>query len=109
MVSINKNLHHLFTDLIERAWEIGFSEEQQHRLGDLYELRKDRLKREKILEIDEMLKNIRETNELKDYWSSIRWYLQANRPYFGKEFESLIARKFDGLMRDLEIRNGPRP
>jgi len=104
-----QNLHHLFTDLIERAWEIGFSEEQQHRLGDLYELRKDRLKREKILEIDEMLKNIREIDELKDYWSSIRWYLQANRPYFGKEFESLIARKFDGLMRDLEIRNGPRP
>jgi hypothetical protein len=103
------NLHHLFTDLIERAWEIGFSEEQQHRLGDLYELRKDRLKREKILEIDGMLKNIRELSELRDYWGSIKWYLQANRPYFGKEFENLIARKFDALMRDLETRNGLRP
>jgi hypothetical protein len=104
-----QNLHHLFTELIERAWEIGFSEAQLHRLGDLYELRKDRLKREKILEIDGMLKTIRELNELRDYWSSIKWYLQANRPYFGKEFENLIARKFDARMRDLETQNDPRP
>jgi hypothetical protein len=103
-----QGLHQFFTDLNERAWEMGFSEEQQHRLGDLYELKKDQLKREKVLEIDGMLKTIREVNELTDYWNSIKWYLQTNRSYFGKEFESLIARKFDTLMKDLETRQAAR-
>ncbi len=104
-----QKLHHLFNDLIERGWEIGFSDEQQHRLGDLYELRKDRLKREKVLEIDGMLGTIRDLDELRDYWSSTKWYLQANRSYFGKEFENMIARKFDTRMLGLEVRNDPRP
>lgn len=104
-----QSLHHLFNDLIERGWEIGFSEEQQHRLVDLYELRKDRLKREKVLEIDGTLGTIRDLDELRVYWSTIKWYLQANRPFFGKDFENMVARKFDALVRGLEARNGPRP
>ena len=58
-------------------------------------MRKDALKREKLKEIEGVLVNIHDTDELKDYWRSIKWYLQKNRRYFGKEFEYFIAEKFD--------------
>jgi hypothetical protein len=90
-----EELHNLVDDLSERSLEIGFTAEQRHRLGDLYELRKDSLKREKLLEIERVLATIQDDRELRDYWSSIKWFLQSNRTYFGKEFEYLIAQKFD--------------
>ena len=79
--------------------EIGFDDEQRHRLNDIYELRKDNLKREKLEEITRFLETTTEINDLKDYWDSIKWYLLDNRPYIGKEFESLVAQKFDEAMK----------
>ena len=90
-----EELHNLVRDLLERSWSIGFSEEQEHRLNDLYEFRKDSLKREKLSEIDNTLRKISDTHELRDYWDSIKWYLQSNRQFFGTEFETLIAERFD--------------
>jgi len=90
-------LHNLVEDLLERSYDIGFSDDQKNRLNDLYELRKDSLKRDKLSEIDGILGTIQDSHELKDYWESIKWYLQNNRWFFGKEFENLIATKFDGV------------
>jgi hypothetical protein len=92
-----EDLHNLANDLLDRSWDIGFSREQKHRLNDFYEMRKDALKREKLSEIKGILDNIHDPQELKDYWQSIKWYLQGNRRFFGKEFENLIARKFDAV------------
>lgn len=91
-------IHSLVNDLMDRSLDIGFTDDQKHRLNDLYELRKDDLKREKLEEIDGHLETISEIRELKDYWNSIKWYLQKNRFYSGKEFENLIAKKFDQAM-----------
>ncbi|MBW2302685.1 MAG: hypothetical protein JRF57_03120 [Deltaproteobacteria bacterium] len=88
----------LYNDLMDRALEIGFSDEQRHRLNDLFELRKDHLRREKLEEIEEILNRITDEQELLDYWESIKWYLQKNRLYSGKEFENLVARRFDETM-----------
>ncbi len=88
-------LHSLDSDLMDRSGEIGFSEDQKHRLNDLYQLRNDNIMREKLREIEADIKTIQNTRELKDYWDSIKWYLQNNRRFFGKEFENLIAKKFD--------------
>jgi len=90
-----EGLHNLLADLLERSWEIGFSPEQKHRLNDLYEMRKDALRREKLTEIEGLLKTIRDPEDLEAYWSRAKDYLQTNRRYFGKEFEYLIAEKFD--------------
>ncbi|MFC1821215.1 hypothetical protein ACFL9T_00785 [Thermodesulfobacteriota bacterium] len=90
-----REINNIYLDLMERSLDIGFTEDQKHRLLDLYELRKDSLKREKIEEIDGVLKNIQDENELKDYWDRIKWYLLNNRLYLGKEFEKHIAKKFD--------------
>jgi hypothetical protein len=97
-----KEIYGVVVDMTDRALDIGFTEEQRHRLMDLYELRKDRLKREKLHEIDTRLQAIQEIEELKDYWDSIKWYLLNNRKYLGKEFEHLIAKKFDDHMDRLE-------
>jgi hypothetical protein len=88
-------LHNLVSDLLERSLDIGFSDDQKHRLNDLYELRKDGLKRDKLYEIDRTLDTIHDIYELNVYWDSIKWYLQSNRRFFGKEFENIIAEKFD--------------
>lgn len=93
-----KEIHNLVTDLMDRSLDIGFSDEQRHRLTDLYELRKDSLKRDKLQEIDGFLGTIQDEDELRGYWDSIKWYLLNNRVYLGKEFETLIARKFDESM-----------
>jgi hypothetical protein len=95
-------IRNLIADLLNRSLDIGFTEEQKHRLRDLYELRKDELKREKLEEIDSFLKRIEEIHELKDYWDSLKWYLSANREFLGKDYEILVARRFDDAMKRVQ-------
>lgn len=92
-------IRNLVSDMMNRSLDIGFTEEQKHRLNDLYELRIDELKREKLEEIDLSINEIRGAHELRDYWDSIKWYLSGNREFLGKEFEILVARRFDEAMR----------
>ena len=96
-------LHNLLSELLDQSWDIGFSDDQKQRLKDLYEIRKDSLKRNKLSEIDSMLVTVGDINELRDYWDSIKWYLQSNRQFFGKEFENLVAQKFDEKGSILEM------
>jgi len=90
-----EDLYNLFSDLVERSRDIGFSPEQEHRLNDLYEMRKNTLKREKLSDMEATLGTMTDVTELKKYWESIKWYLQGNRRFFGTEYELLIAQKFD--------------
>jgi hypothetical protein len=90
-----KEIQGLFSDLMDRALEIGFTDDQRNGLSDLYEVRKDQIRREKLDEINALIETINDTHELKDYWDSIKWYLMNNRPFLGKEFENLISKKFD--------------
>ncbi|MFC1580768.1 hypothetical protein ACFL4N_07620 [Thermodesulfobacteriota bacterium] len=98
-----EKIHNLVTDLLDRSLDIGFTEEQKHMLNDLYELRKDKLRQRKLGEIDRFLDGVRDLQDLKEYWDSIKWYLLTNRLYLGKEFENLIARKFDMKMEELAL------
>jgi hypothetical protein len=97
-----REIHHLYQDLMERALEIGFDEDQKHRLNDLYEMRKDHLKREKLEETSRVLRGIHDMHELRDYWDSVKGFLLNNRIFLGKEFENLMAKKFDEVMVKLE-------
>ena len=51
--------------------ELGFTEDQKHRLKDLFELRKDSLKNEKLAEINQILDKVQDINELRDCWEGI--------------------------------------
>ena len=97
-----KELHQFYTDLLDRSLEIGFSEDRKHRLNDLYDLRKDTLRRVKLEEINSRLENIHDMNELKEYWNGIKLYLLDNRQFLGKEFENLIVKNFDKTMQRIK-------
>jgi hypothetical protein len=96
-----REIDHLFHDLLDRSLELGFSEDQIHRLNDLYELRKDSLKRKKLLEIRGLIDKINDIHELNDYWDGLKGYLLQNRQFVGKEFELLIAKDFDETQKRL--------
>jgi hypothetical protein len=100
-----RNLHEIFQDVMERALEIGFTDDQKHRLMDLLELRKDQVRREKLEETTRALTKIQDIQELRDYWDEVKGYLIRNRPYLGAEFGNLIAKRFDETMVTLEERD----
>jgi hypothetical protein len=95
-------LHAVLTDLLDHSLEIGFSAEQKHRLNDLYELRKDSMKREKLVEIGSKLQKLENVESLLSYWNRVKWYLRDNRRFLGKQFEKIIAGQFDIRRRQLE-------
>ena len=99
-----RNLHEIFQDVMDRALEIGLTEEQKHRLTDLLEVRKDQVRREKLEETTRALARMQEVQELRDYWEEVKGYLIRNRPYLGGEFGNLVARRFDETMVALEAR-----
>ena len=90
-----REIHAIYTDIMNRSLEIGFREDQIHRLNDLYELRNDSLRRTKLEEINSLIEKINDPYELREYWNSTKWYLYNNRQFLGKEFENLIAKNFD--------------
>jgi len=97
-------IHGIFMDLMEKSLDIGLSDEQRHRLSDLYELTKENLRREKLMEIGRDLDIMHDEAELRGYWSKVKWYLLNNRPFLGKEFENLIAKKVDDTMETIRER-----
>jgi hypothetical protein len=99
-----EELQRSFLELKNRLTEAGFNDEQKHRLNDIYELRKDSLKQEKLESIERFLASLNDESEVKNYWNGLKWYLQHNRPYTGKEFENLVARKFDEKIKALKTR-----
>jgi len=100
-----RNLHEIFQDLMDRALEIGLTEEQKHRLIDLLEVRKDQVRREKLEETTRALARIQDVQELRDYWEEVKGYLIRNRPYLGGELGNLVAKRFDETMVALEARD----
>jgi hypothetical protein len=97
-----KEIHNLYSDLMDQALEIGFTENQMYGLSDLYEVRKDQLRREKLNEINGLIETISDLQDLKDYWEETKEYLKQNRRFLGKEFENLIAKKFDEAAKRIE-------
>lgn len=99
-----REIDHLYADLINRSLSmaIDFSEEQKHRLNDLYELKKDDVREEKLKEINGMIEAIHDKKELMRLWEETRTYLLKNRQFLGKEFEAFIAKRFDDAARKIK-------
>jgi hypothetical protein len=103
-----KDFHQLYLalkDIIKRSESEQIPEEIKNRIIDVYELRRDTLKREKISEIDQRLAELKSLSELNSYWNNVKLYLKWNRQYIGREFELLIAKKFDLKERELLAEN----
>jgi len=101
MIKDFKEINLYYSSLMDRSLEIGFSEEQKNHLKDIYEITVDNLKREKLEEINRLIGTIQDKEELRAYWDNVKWYLMNNREFLGKEFENLIAKKFDQAVDSL--------
>jgi len=99
-----REIDHLYANLINRSLSlaIDFSEDQKHRLNDLYELKKDDVREEKLKEINGMIEAIHDRKELRSLWEKTRTYLLNNRQFLGKEFETIIAKRFDAAARNIK-------
>jgi len=97
-----REIDHLYADLINKSLAIEFSEDQKHRLNDLHELKKDDIREEKMKEINGLIDKIHEIKELRDFWEKIKIYLLNNRQFLGKEFETIIAKRFDEAAKKIK-------
>jgi hypothetical protein len=96
-----EDLYNITQETELRSLELGFTQDQRHRLKDFYELRKDHLRRDKLTEIQDTIRNIKDRRALRDYWNRTKKYLLRNRAYLGKEFETLVAKRFDEFAEQL--------
>lgn len=99
-----REIDHLYADLINRSLSlsIDLSEDQKHRLDDLYELKKDDVRKEKLDEINGQIEGINDIRELRSLWEKTRTYLSNNRQFLGKEFETIIAKRFDNAAKKIK-------
>jgi len=99
-----REIDHLYADLINRSLSlsINLSEDQKHRLDDLYELKKDDVRKEKLNEINGQIEGIHDIRELRSLWEKTRTYLSNNRQFLGKEFETIIAKRFDSAAKKIK-------
>jgi len=97
-----REIDHLYADLINKSLATEFSEDQKHRLNDLYELKKDNIREEKLKEINGTLDKLHDTKELRDFWDKTKIYMINNRQFLGKEFESIIAKRFDETAKKIK-------
>ena len=97
-----REIDHLYADLINLSMAIEFTEDQKHRLNDLYELKKDDIRGEKLKEISSILDQRHDINDLRDYWDNTKTFLLNNRQFLGKEFETIIAKRFDEAAKKIK-------
>ncbi len=94
-------LHLIFSNILKKAKSTQIPSEIKSRIADVYELKRDALKRAKIEEIDSVLSRIKNIVEFNKYWEKVKMYLRLNRRYIGREFELLVAKKFDFKEKEL--------
>ena len=91
-------LQNIQNELQDNQVTANFSEEQQLVLAELLEYNRGRIRDQYLGAIYENI-NARESREaLSAYWLKIKGELFSNRPYIGKEYESLVAEFIDQKM-----------
>jgi hypothetical protein len=97
-----REIDYLYADLINKSLATEFGEDQKHRLNDLYELKKDDVREEKLKEINGLVDKLHDIKDLKLLWEKIKIYLLNNRQFLGKEFENSIATRFDEAAKKIK-------
>jgi hypothetical protein len=86
-------------ELFEDAWEEGLglplSQDRQGSLRDLLEMNLERLRGSFLKEVRLRLKEVESLPHLDRYWNEVKQVLQKNRTYFGKDFDLIVAERFD--------------
>ena len=98
-------------EIFDRAWEEGlelpFSEDHQQGLRDLFDMNAERLRADFIEEVSRELKEVADFKGLDELWEKVRAKILEQRDYLGKDFELLVAERFDRMTWSLRVRSGP--
>lgn len=93
-----------------RAWEEGLelplSPERQQTLRDLYEMNLERLRARLLAQIVSRLQQVDTPTALEELWEEVKQRLHQQRRYLGKDFELVVAERFD--RRAVQLSHGAR-
>ena len=91
--------------LFQNAWEEGLelplSPDRQQSLRDLFEMHVERLRAQLLEETTRRLGQLVSFGQLDELWAQMRHRLAAQRRHFGKDFDLLLAGRFDARAQEL--------
>jgi len=82
-------------------WDLGFSQEQQLLVKEMFDYHRTRLRSDYLDGIHRRINEAGSRRELLDYWNALKYELLSYRSYVGKEYESLIARHLDRKLGEM--------
>ena len=92
-------------ELFDKAWEEGLelplAPNRQQSLRDLLEMNLERLRAGFLQKLVAQLEDIDSLPRLEQFWNRTRELLKLNREYFGKDFDLIVAERFDVKARRL--------
>ncbi|MFH1033802.1 MAG: hypothetical protein V1806_04790 [Pseudomonadota bacterium] len=100
-------LEELFLAAWEEGQELPLSQDRQQSLRDLFEMHVERLRAQLLEETTGQLAQVRSFAQLDELWDHMRHRLASQRRHFGKDFDLLLAGRFDS--RAQELRGGAAP
>ena len=93
-------------ELYDEAWEEGLelplAPNRQQSLRDLLEMNLERVRADFLQEMVARLEQTDSLPLLEQFWNQIRDILRLNRDYFGKDFDLIVAERFDAKARELD-------
>lgn len=91
--------------IFARAWEEGLelplSPDRQQSLRDLFEMNVERIRAQLLEEVTRWLRGVGSSRELDRLWAQVKERLQAQRRHLGKDFDLMVAARFDRRAREL--------
>lgn len=94
-------LEALFQNAWEEGLELPLSQDRQQSLRDLFEMHVERLRAQLLEETTRRLARIASFGQLDELWGQMRHRLAAQRRHFGKDFDLLLAGRFDARAQEL--------
>jgi hypothetical protein len=87
-----ENTYHELLTLVEQD---GTQEEQIQLVRDLYDFNRDRLRNQRLRDLERKVRGCRSRDRLKALWVETRPELINNRRHLGPEFENAVTKHFD--------------
>jgi hypothetical protein len=97
--------------IFQKAWEEGLElplgQDRQHSLRDLFELNMERVRAELLEDAGRRLAQVKDFTQLDEMWRQVRHTLAVQRRRLGKDFDLILATRFDQRAQELRARQGP--
>ncbi|MFH1059876.1 MAG: hypothetical protein V1797_14525 [Pseudomonadota bacterium] len=99
-------LEALFQAVWEEGLELPLGQDRQQSLRDLFEMNVERLRARLLETVSQRLAGLESFAELDQLWQDVRPALAQHRRHFGKDFDLLLAARFDQRASELRHETG---